>query len=34
MVNIIEVPAENPEIQNLKDLIDDIPKFPADFLDN
>jgi hypothetical protein len=25
MVNVIEVPAENPEIQNLKDMINDIP---------
>jgi hypothetical protein len=34
MVNVIEVPEENPEIQTLKDMIDEIPKFPADFLDN
>jgi hypothetical protein len=25
---------KNPEIQTLKDMIDDIPKFPADFLNN
>jgi hypothetical protein len=34
MVNVIEVPEENPEIQTLKNMIDEIPKFPADFLDN
>jgi hypothetical protein len=34
MANVIEVPEENPEIQTLKDMIDEIPKFPADFLNN
>jgi hypothetical protein len=34
MANVIEVPEENPEIQNLRDMIDGIPKFPDDFLDN
>jgi hypothetical protein len=32
--NGIEVPDENPEIQTLKDMINDIPKFPYDFLNN
>jgi hypothetical protein len=34
MVNVIEVPVDNSEIQNLKDIINDIPAFPAGFLDN
>jgi hypothetical protein len=34
IVNVIEVPVDNPEIQNLKDMINAIPAFPADFLDN
>jgi hypothetical protein len=34
MVNFIEVPVDNPEIQNWKNLINGIPLFPAGFADN
>jgi hypothetical protein len=34
IVNVIEVPVDNPEIQNLMDLINDIPAFSVDFLNN